>query len=184
MRGLGMPGQLIDDAALAEDRKGNLRHYDPTRCARNVRRNTLGEQRMPPVEKAVEVASSPPPDALNPYVQRCPDLPDHIQRQTVAMPPLYQGDRCMGNSGSAGHIGLTESALQPDSSDHGAESLVIHAQTLAGPTQPELMRGSTDAGRFGPAGRGRNPPGVPLIGRVGGRCRIRTCDILGVNEAL
>ena len=75
-----VPRELVDDAALPEDREGDLRHDLPTGPNQNRRRHIFRQHRVCPAQQSVGVATSPSPDDFDTDVHRCPDSPNGGQR--------------------------------------------------------------------------------------------------------
>ncbi|HEX7490894.1 MAG TPA: hypothetical protein VF337_04245 [Candidatus Limnocylindrales bacterium] len=76
---LRVPEQLIDDTPLAPDRKRDLGHQIPAGRPANPARHALGEQRVSPVQQAVQVAATPPGDQVETHIQHRPNRADRTQ---------------------------------------------------------------------------------------------------------
>jgi len=76
-----MPGEDVDDSALAVDREGDLRREDP--CGQLVperSRDGLVQRRVRAVQEAVEIAGAPAGHQVHPDVQGRRDRPNAVDR--------------------------------------------------------------------------------------------------------
>ena len=134
-----MPGEDVDDTALAVDRERDFGCKDP--CGQFVPErssNRLVQRRVPAVEESVEIASSPARHQIHPDVQGSRDRPNAVDRLRPDLPPLDPGDRRLGDAGLVRQILLAPTASLTDEPDDGPEPEVVHHRSLTSETYAGL----------------------------------------------
>ncbi len=102
-----MPGEDVDDAALAVDRERHLRREDPVRhCLAEPARDRLVQHRVRPIEQPVEVATTPARDEIDPDLERCADGPQAVDGLRADLPALDPRDRRLGDARSGLEVRL------------------------------------------------------------------------------
>jgi hypothetical protein len=76
-----MPGQDVDDAALAVDRERDFGARHPGGQTAKVTGEELVEGRVASIQEAIELAATPPSDEIHADVEGCRNGADHVDGQ-------------------------------------------------------------------------------------------------------
>src|SRR6266536_5868263 len=122
-----MPPEQVDHAALAEDRKRDLRQEPPGReAASECLGNDLVQTRVPSVEQPVEIACAPATEQLDSDLERRCHAPDRVERQRTRMATFDPRDRRLRDPSLHREIALAQPAALADDPDDGPEPLIVH----------------------------------------------------------
>lgn len=126
-----MPGECVDDAPLAEDRKRNLGQQPPLGQPGEIPGERLVHGPMTPAEHPVELAAAPSSDHVDPDIESSSDGSGggkpHLL-EAAALDPRHGSRR---DPGRGREIHLAEPASDPDRSNRSPEALVGHRSRMA-----------------------------------------------------
>src|SRR6185295_16305947 len=133
-----MPGDDIDDAALAEPAVRDLRSDHPVREPAEPLDHRLGQGRVARVDDSVDVATARPGQQLDANLQRAGNRPNGPQWHVDDVAPLEAGYGRGGNPGGRGEIQLTPATPNSHCTDEPAQAAVIHAATMGRRPYPAI----------------------------------------------
>ncbi|HEX8025652.1 MAG TPA: hypothetical protein VF484_05580, partial [Candidatus Limnocylindrales bacterium] len=118
--------QQVDAAAFAELGVGHLRDHLPAQGAKPSR-GGFDERRMPIVEEPIEVAGTPPDDAIERCVEGGEHRADEVKAIAARVAALDIGDGSLAASGPSREIELPPPSATSQRSADATDSRVIHA---------------------------------------------------------
>jgi hypothetical protein len=130
-----VPGDEVDDTALAEVAEGHLRTDLPTRGLEPPG-YLLGHSRMTRREEVEKLPASPPEDDVDPKLERAPDPPKRAERH-VSRPAFDQRDRRRRDPGPLRHVRLSPPQAMAKAADSPPDLELIH--------RPDRDRGRSSA---------------------------------------
>ncbi len=143
-----MPGEDVDDATFAVDGERDLGAVHPSREPSEHPGDCLVQRGVAGTEQAVELASAPPGNHVNPDVERRSHPSQCLHGHLVEMSTLDQRDHPSRDPGRSGHILLAPAATDTNGPKRRANPLIFHPSIMAkGAYLPRIRR-------FRAAGRG------------------------------
>ena len=137
----GMPGEDVDDAALAEDRERHLGSGDPLGQVAEEAGELLVHRAVTGVEESIELAAAPPGQEHDPDIEGGRRPPQRVEREAPDVTAFDPRDGRSMDPCPRGHVLLTERASDANGTHRAAESLIVHARIMS-LTAPALITGA------------------------------------------
>ena len=121
-----MPGEQFDDAALAVDREGPLRDYNPARLPDDSDRDKFAQGRMTGADDAFEFARVGPRNDIQADAEFRGYGSERAERHPVGTAMLEARHERRGYSGQGSQIGLAQATPDPGRPQRETQPKVIH----------------------------------------------------------
>ena len=125
-----MPGQDVDDAALAEMGEGHLRNGQPSVELGKPAGHRLVHLSVATIREPIQVAALPSDETLEAGIQRSCDGSNLAEPDLIEPSVLDQGYDSSRNARSDGDIPLSQPSPDPDCPQSRADLLVIHERMM------------------------------------------------------
>ena len=128
-----MPGEDVDDAALAVDREGHLRgEYPLGELVGEPPCDQLVQLGVPGVEQPIQVAGPPTGVDVDPDVERSGDAPDVVQAHRADVTALHPADPGLRHAAPSGPAPPATSPCGVEPTANGApDPLIVHGRGVS-----------------------------------------------------
>ena len=132
----------VERPALAVARVRDLGGDLPSVTDEEVDREA-DENRVPPIQEPVDVATAPPQLEARIGVERARHRAERGHGEPVAMPALDGRDRRLAQPGARRKVRLAEASSGPDDPDGSTEARIVHAAIVGERGPPPVISDST-----------------------------------------
>ena len=99
------------------------------------------------VEQAINPCASPPNFQVEPRVEDRRDPSRSAHRHFAHVAAFNEGDQILRAASGLGEIELTPTAAPPKSANDPADTLIVHAPIMGGPSYQRLSSGGAQSSR-------------------------------------